>query len=257
MRRILFFAVLMAATLSAEPRTAAFAKASAGKPSPEARQRSDLRVLFIGNSLTSFNDLPQMVEAIAEAGGKGRIRVHSVTANNFSLEDHWNSGPARQTIGRGRWDWVVLQQGPSSQPDSQVLLREYVKRFDGLIRKANAKTALYMVWPARARYGDMKGVIASYTNAAADVDGAMLPAGFAWDMAFQRERDLPLYGDDQCHPSTLGSYLAALVIYEGLTGEPTAGLRAAVRERTLTPPRLQLLADVAHQAVTLNRQREK
>jgi hypothetical protein len=241
MRRILIFALLGAGVISSGPQASS----------------ADLRVLFIGNSLTSVNDLPQIVEAIAEAGGKGRIRAHSVTANNFSLEDHWNSGPARQTIERGRWDWVVLQQGPSSQPDSQAMLREHVKRFDGLIRKVNAKTALYMVWPARARYGDMKGVITSYTNAAADVGAALLPAGLAWDLGLQREPALPLYGDDQFHPSILGSYLAALVIYEGLTGEPTAGLRAAVRERTLTPPRLQLLTDVAHQAVTLNRQREK
>ena len=209
-----------------------------------------LRVLFIGNSLTSFNDLPRMVEQIADAGEKIRIRSESVTANDFSLEDHWNGGSAQKAIKRGRWDWVVLQQGPSSQPDSQVLLREYATRFDRVIREAKARTALYMVWPSRARYRDMPGVMTSYANAAKSVDGALLPAGLAWHLAFQREPDLPLYSEDQFHPSKVGSYLTALVIYEGLTGEPTEGLRSVVRDRTLTPARLTLLTDIAHQAVT-------
>ena len=173
-----------------------------------------------------------------------------MTANDFSLEDHWNGGSAQKAIRRGPWDWVILQQGPSSQPDSQVLLRDYVERFDRVIRQSNAKTALYMVWPSRARYRDMAGVITSYTNAAKSVEGTLLPAGLAWHLGFQREPELPLYGEDQFHPSRLGSYLAALVIYEGLTGEPTEGLPPAVRDRTLTPPRLHLLTDIAHLAVT-------
>ena len=230
-------------------------------PSPRLRRASRapstdseaLRVLFIGNSLTSFNDLPRLVERIADAGGKVRIRSKSVTANDFSLEDHWNGGSAQKAIRRGPLDWVILQQGPSSQPDSQVLLRDYVERFDRVIREANAKTALYMVWPSRARYRDMAGVITSYTNAAKSVEGTLLPAGLAWHLGFQREPELPLYGEDQFHPSRLGSYLAALVIYEGLTGEPTEGLPPAVRDRTLTPPRLHLLTDIAHQAVTAKR----
>jgi hypothetical protein len=212
-----------------------------------------LRLLFIGNSLTAFNDLPRMVEQIADAAGKVRIRSESVTANDFSLEDHWNGGSAQKAIKRGPWDWVILQQGPSSQPDSQVLLREYTTRFDRVIREAKAKTALYMVWPSRSRYRDMPGVITSYTNAAKSVEGALLPAGLAWHLGFQREPDLPLYGEDQFHPSKLGSYLAALVIYESLTGEPTGGLRPVVHDRTLTPARLTLLTDIAHQAVTAQR----
>ena len=265
MRSIVLFAVLVAGssdfsqTLSepqANPESRPFDVAQSRPEPVEGRSPSPdraLRVLFIGNSLTSFNNLPKMVETIAEAGGKVRIRSESVTVNNFSLEDHWNGGPARQAIRRGPWDWVILQQGPSSQPDSQVLLREYTERFDSVIRKVNAKTALYMVWPSRAQYPDMAGVITSYTNAAKSVDGTLLPAGLAWHMALQREPELPLYGEDLFHPSTLGSFLAALVIYEGLTGEPTGSLRPAVRDRTLTESRLHLLTGIAHQAVTAER----
>jgi hypothetical protein len=226
---------------------------AAGIATGSVRASVPMRILFIGNSLTAANGLPRLVEALATAGGGGPIETTAVTANNFSLEDHWNSGPARRTILDGKWDVVVLQQGPSALPESQVLLREYVERFDGVIRKTGAKTALYMVWPSKPRYSDMDGVIASYTKAAKTVGGTLLPAGLAWQQALRRDPELPLYSDDQFHPSAVGSYLAALVIYEGLTGRTSGALPSAIRDRALTPARLSLLADVAHQAVTLRR----
>jgi hypothetical protein len=210
-----------------------------------------MHVLFIGNSLTAYNGLPGLVEAVASAGGKVSVETAAVTINNFSLEDHWNSGPARQAIAARRWDVVVLQQGPSALPESQASLREYVKRFDAAIKRARARTALYMVWPSKTRFSDMNGVVASHANAAASVGAMLLPAGLAWQMALEREPELPLYGADQFHPSELGSYLAALVIYEGLTGHTTGGQRPAMHHRTLTPGRLHLLSEVAHQSLTV------
>src|SRR6185295_7619357 len=103
------------------------------------------------------------------------------------LEDHWARGDAQRAIAEGGWFAVVLQQGPSALPESQVLLREYTKRFDAVIRKTGAKTALYMVWPSQARFQDFDGVSASYTVAAADVRGLLLPAGDAWRAAWKRD----------------------------------------------------------------------
>src|SRR5262245_16354271 len=122
------------------------------------------RILFIGNSLTYSNDLPAMVCGLARAAARNAVRA-SVAKPDYSIEDHWNEGDARRAIARG-WDVVVLQQGPSALPESRVLLVEYTKRFDAEIRKAGARTALYMVWPSRQRRGDFDGVSQSYRAAA-------------------------------------------------------------------------------------------
>jgi len=212
-------------------------------------QTASLRVLFIGNSLTAANNLPQMVRNIATAAGTPRIRTTAVTAPNVSLEDHWQSGRARAAVARGGWDVVVLQQGPSALPESQALLREYTRRFDAEIRKAGAKPALYMVWPSKDRFQDFDGVKASYTRAAVDVGGVLLPAGDAWRAAWRREPDLALYSRDQFHPSRLGTYLAALVIYEALTGRSVVGLPPVVEGREFTPTRVRLLQEAAHGSV--------
>ena len=127
---------------------------------------SPVRVLFIGNSLTYYNDLPAMVAGLGQSVGTP-IEYETVAVPNFSLEDHWNQGEARRAIRRGGWTWVVLQQGPSALAASRVLLIEYAKRFDREIQQAGATTAMHMVWPSRARRGDFPGVSQWYAAAAA------------------------------------------------------------------------------------------
>ena len=190
--------------------------------SAPAAQNKTLRVLFIGNSLTYANELPAMVREIARAAGGVRIDVFDVAKPDFGLVEHWQDGDASRAIARGRWDLVVLQQGPSSQPDSRVILRDYVKRFDEQIRKVNARTALYSVWPSRARSRDFDGVSESYALAAKDVGALLMPAGEAWQAAWRRAPALPLYDRDGFHPSRLGSCLAALVVYEAIAGSISA-----------------------------------
>jgi hypothetical protein len=189
-----------------------------------------IRVLFIGNSLTYVNDLPAMVAAFGRSAGTP-IEYDAVAVPDFSLEDHWNQGRARAAIRRGGWAWVVLQQGPSALPTSRVLLIEYAKRFDQEIRRAGARTAMYMVWPSRARRGDFPGVSRSYAAAATELRATLLPVGDAWQEAWAIDASLPLYGRDGLHPSPMGSWLASLVIYRQLTGreapsEPVSGASA-------------------------------
>ena len=128
------------------------------------------------------------------------VEATAITANNFSLEDHWNQGSARATVAKGNWSFVVLQQGPSALPESRVLLREYARRFAGEARKTGARTALYMVWPAKARSRDFDAVSESYALAARDVDGVLIPAGDAWREVWRRDPGTALYGERRLSP---------------------------------------------------------
>jgi hypothetical protein len=178
-----------------------------------------LRILFIGNSLTYENDLPGMVCQLARSVGR-KLVCDSLALPDYGLEQHWQSGKARTLIATGQWDVVVLQQGPSALPESRRVLVDYTRRFDTEIKKAGARTALYMVWPSRQRRGDMEGVSQSYRAAAKAIDGLLLPVGDAWRAALMADRDLPLYAADGFHPSGVGTYLAALVVYRHLLAVP-------------------------------------
>ncbi len=212
----------------------------ASKPSDK---DGSLAVLFLGNSLTYANDLPAIVEAMFAAAGVAAT-VESVAHPDWGLEDHWRSRRSRRAIDHGGWDVVVMQQGPSATEGRPSLL-EYSQRLGERIRAAGARPALYMVWPARARAFDFDGVARSYALAAEAADGLLLPAGDAWRAAWRRDPDLALYGGDGFHPSMAGSYLAAAVIFQGLTGRDPRELPA----RLELPPKgrpLILEPELAH-----------
>ena len=195
-------------------------------------QTDQIRVLFIGNSLTYFNDLPSFVQAFAQSRVQKPLAFKGVTFPDFSLEDHWNQGDARKAIAQGGWDVIVLQQGPSASNEGRAVLLEYSRRFAQEIRKIGGRPALYMVWPSASRMQDFNGVIESYKRAAEEIEGLLFPVGEAWLKAWKRDPKLGLYSSDGLHPTVAGTYLAASVIYEYLYDESAVGLPSRFKLRS-------------------------
>jgi hypothetical protein len=203
-----------------------------------AQTPAPLRVLFVANSLTTANDLPGEVAQLARVTGK-RIETGMVAYDGYALEDHWNQGDARSALAAGDFDVVVMQQGPSALPESQLDLELWTTRWADEAREVKARLALLTVWPESYRVGALSDVIRSYRNAAEAAGADLYPAGAAWLYAWQCKPSLRLYGPDGFHPSGLGTYTAALVAYGGL-------FRAPVRVSTLgkhgaRPPTVRLL----------------
>jgi hypothetical protein len=224
-----------------------------GNASLDPRPAGGYHVLFIGNSLTYVNDLPGTVAALASSVDD-TIRVESVTRPNFALIDHVNGmSDAVEVIGRGDWDYVVLQQGPTTQQIGRDTLILAVRLLDPEIRAAGGRPATLMVWPPSGNRAAFDQVLASYRQAADSVGGLLLPAGEAWRSAWDADANLRLYGPDDFHPSALGTYLAALVVYEGITGHDARGLphQAVVSGQTLEAPpgMVALLQRMAHETV--------
>jgi hypothetical protein len=193
------------------------------------RDESALNVLFIGNSLTYWNDLPAIVGALADSAKVKPLNWVQVAFPDFALEDHWAQGTALSALRSRTWDVVVLQQGPSSLPENRANLIEWSKRFDAEIRKAGGKPALYMVWPQINRQQDFDNASMSYQLAAESVKGMLFPVGEAWRAAWRRNNTLPLYSGDGLHPNVNGSYIAALVMFQLLYDKTPVGLPARLR----------------------------
>lgn len=233
----------------------AVASCRSGAPAGLASARAHThRVLFVGNSLTYFNDLPGTLAALGRAAGD-TIVVASVTRPGYALIDHLvapTASGALDSIRGARWDYVVLQQGPTSRlvdRDSLVLV---ARQLAPVIRSAGARPALYMVWPTERDSANFDRVRESFRSAACAVDGELWPVGSAWRAARRADPSVPLYGPDRFHPSPLGTYLAALVMYERITGRDARLLapRAVVDGVPLsaTPATVGLLQRAAHAA---------
>lgn len=208
-------------------------------PIPDA----DIRVLFLGNSLTYSNDLPLLVQTVAEAAGHS-LAHGTVARPNYSLADHWNSGGADAVLA-ARADVVIMQQGPSSLPQNQEHLRGWAEQFAPVIEEAGGRPALYMVWPDDTRLEAFDDVRDAYEGAAEAVEGLFIPAGDSWRAAWDAGLTRPLYGPDGFHPSRLGSEIAALAIVRALFDEPLTHLPARIEGTTAGLPVIDLGEDAA------------
>lgn len=202
-----------------------------------------IRVLFIGNSLTYTNDLPQIVESIGTAAGEN-IETVSVSYPNYALIDHWNDGLIQDEIRTGSFDYVVLQQGPSSLPVNRDSLRLVTALFDPVIRESGAMPALFAVWPDISRFDFFPDVAESYRLAAQDVVGVYLPVGNTWLAVWNQIPTAPLYGGDGYHPGLAGSYAAAVVMVSVLADRDPQSLPRNVPGISLD----QALVNAIHQA---------
>jgi len=172
-------------------------------------------LLFIGNSLTYTNDVPGLIEDLATAE-EISLSTASVTFGGYGLEDHWNEGNIQTLIESREFDYVIIQQGPSSQAAGRASLIEYGGKIGTLCQAHGVTLVYYMVWPSLTNYSTFDGVIANYTEAAG-LSGALLaPVGSVWKAHFDGTNDFSYYGPDGFHPSLEGSTIAAQVIFETL-----------------------------------------
>ncbi len=169
------------------------------------------KILFVGNSLTYTNDLPALV--VAAAAKKGiAVETGMLAYPDYALQDHWEDGKLQQMLASEYFDFVIVQQGPSSQEEGRQMLLEYGKKIKALCDQHQAKLAFYMVWPAFSNYEMFDGVIKNYREAAAATNAILCPVGKAWKTHFDSTGDYSYYGPDMFHPSQKGSEQAAKVI---------------------------------------------
>ncbi len=178
--------------------------------------RPGQRVLFVGNSLTYYNDMPDMVSRLADGDPDAKPFVAvSFTRPGWTLQQAAQNEELERLLEEIRWDFVVLQEQSTlaSSSPSEIGGKSLpaATRLHHLSVRAGARTIVYMTWPWRydGDLADQLGVPAA-------------PVGLAWDEARRRRPGLDLLAEDGRHPNVAGSYLAAAVLYTTLTDrDPT------------------------------------
>lgn len=192
------------------------------------------RILFVGNSYLYYNDsLHNHVKRIAEELGPHApedYEYKSATISGASLDQH----PLAELLQPGRlgvaepFELVILQGG-SFEPLSEERRRRFMRtaaRFDEHIRASGAATALYMTHayrPPHARYEPtmVDAVATLYVQTGASLGAMVIPVGIAFERAYAERPNIELHKSfDGSHPSLLGTYLAAYVVYASVYRRP-------------------------------------
>jgi PKD repeat protein len=189
------------------------------------------KVLFLGNSYTSVNNLPQLIHDVAVSAGDTLV-FDSNTPGGYQLEDHSLDPTSQNKIMVGGWDYVVIQ-GQSQEP---ITLNNQFNNggsaLYSLIRQYNpcAVIMTYMTWgrkngdasncptfPVMCTYQGMDTTIRNrYINLTSAIKGEVSPVSVAWNYIRQNAPGIELYQPDESHPSAEGSYAAACCFYSSL-----------------------------------------
>jgi hypothetical protein len=203
------------------------------------------RILFIGNSYTTRNQLPRLlVDLAATAEQPTQVEVETIFAGGASLRRHWNAGTAQKALATSTWDYVVLQEQSTLPVKNRGRYHENVRLFAPEIARRGARIALYLTWSRQSVPQTQDMITRAVEDIAAEIEALVVPVGPAWHAAMRADPALPLYTEDGSHPTAGGSYLAACVFLVALFGERPIGFSVsdALKLDHATAEKLQAIA---------------
>ena len=177
-----------------------------------------MRVLFIGNSHTYFNDMPATFAQMCEQLTGNKPEVTMFAYSNRSLKWHMEEYfSVRFSLLYGAYDYCVIQQQAHPFPDEEETTLWFRKIIE-LCRKSGTEPVIYMTWAAK-KEPEMFPVISRYYRKLASEEQAILvPIGEYFAEAQDKFPDIDLYWEDGEHASVYGDYLVAASLAYKLTG---------------------------------------
>ena len=195
-----------------------------------------VKVLFIGNSLTGYNNMPGLLEQLAITSQKS-IFIDKFIWYGMSLEEISERPQISDKLSQHNWDYVVLQGGchnaayPETHhiiisfADYRPLLPTLRKLRDMVLENcADTRVVYFLPWAFKDgitwvpgysdTYFDMQEKILENSLKFADSLNLMIaPVGWAFYQVIRQRSDIELFNPDWSHASLEGSYLAACVFY--------------------------------------------
>lgn len=190
-----------------------------------------VRILFIGNSHTYYNNMPEMVKGLAKADGI-ECEISSITASSYKLSKFANKTDAYgakvySALTTSKWDYVVLQENRKTLVESETSMESSVSILHKLIKDAGAKMVIYATHPDEVGNTFTVNSKSIYlTNfqieqiltrrnfkVSNDYEGLVAASGTNFMRTIIDHPEIPVYRSDKLHPTVQGSYLAACTIY--------------------------------------------
>ena len=191
----------------------------------------NVRILFVGNSSTYYNDMPQMVKGLAQADGVN-VTIQALTAANYKLyqfadEKDTYGSQLISALKNYKWDYVILQDHREMIITDIAKTQTAIETLKPLIQSSGAKMLLYDTqadyigrsftatgYSYYLSHNEIQHyMIKGYYMMGNKYGAQVISSGVNFERCLKQFPDIKLYNADNIHPTPTGSYLAACTIY--------------------------------------------
>ncbi len=182
-----------------------------------------MRLLFIGNSHTYYNDMPAMVSALFTAMGQ-KNQITMLTAGGKNLLFHAKRADVSFNLRHGGYDAVIVQ-GKGAEFD-ETSFREGAAALKEMADSTGTPIFFYLPFAPANRREWQRIITDAYQSFCREMECQFAPVGEVFTRMMLTEPATTLYEADNNHASKAGSYVAAVTIFYTVSGrkrilEPT------------------------------------
>ncbi len=183
-----------------------------------------MKVLFIGNSHTFFNDMPRLFASMCEELTGEEPEVVAQTYGGRSFKWHWEEQfSLRFALMYGGFDYCVLQQQAHPFPGEEET-RPWFLKIARLCRSCGVVPVIFMTWAEKAKPENLALMSSLYRKLSEEEKAPLAPIGEIFGRLQKERPDIDLYFKDGEHASPYGDYLIACCLARLLTGKDISGL---------------------------------
>lgn len=178
-----------------------------------------MKVLFLGNSHTYYNDLPVLFKKICRECAKdvevGMIASPGVTYG-WHLEQYTD---LRFALVHGGYDYIVIQQAAHEPcPSKEETIRD-AGRIIEMAQKQGVKVIQTLPWARIDNPGEFEKMKDIYYTLCEKYNIKLNAVGLVFEYITKNHPDIRLHWYDGAHAGPYGSYANALCTYKTIFGD--------------------------------------
>lgn len=178
-----------------------------------------MKVLFLGNSHTFFNDMPELFARFVEKTTGEKPEVVMLAYSGRDLDWHRREYfSLRFNLMHGGYDYCVIQQAAHPYPPIEATLETGADIID-LCHRCGVKPVVYMTWAEKRFPENQQKMIDTCEKLAGGHDALLAPIGRVWQAVQTARPEIELYHTDGEHAGPYGDFLIAAVFCRLLAGD--------------------------------------
>ncbi|NVJ65492.1 MAG: hypothetical protein HWE16_03325 [Gammaproteobacteria bacterium] len=185
--------------------------------------KATFEVLLMGNSHSSYNNLPGMLATLIKTGTNESVSTANAPGWAF-LDERLSDGVSEQFLLSRKWTHVILQAQKYSTSGLYSYSTEPSKEWIRKVKKQNAVPIMFPEWPRRGNFEEGVRIHSLHESIVAAEPACLAPIGLTWDQVILSHPSLTLHNPDGNHSNKNGALLTAYVLYEVITKQQAVEL---------------------------------